>query len=126
MSITRPSWLVNVGCTDAEVKVLVTDAWFGHDLLKARLPARPSHPRALLTLCEGLALWHGTPLRVAVSADDNAAPCFERIFYGGAIVEPQSPLVTLEVRPLRARQRRARQGHVPGDFRQLRLLEDER
>ena len=126
MSITRASWMVSVRCTSAEAKVLVTDTWLGRDLLKARLPTSPCHPRALLTLCEGLALWHGLPLCVAVSADADAQHCFERIFYGGGNVDPRSPLVTLETRPLRARRGRARQGHVLGDFRQLRLVEDER
>ena len=124
MSITRASWMVSVRCMPTEAKVLVTDTWLGRDLLKARLPASPGHPRALLTLCEGLALWHGVPLCAAVSADENAKLCFERIFYGGGLVPPDSPLVTLEVRPLRARSRRGRGGL--GDFRQLRLLEDDR
>lgn len=124
MSITRASWMVRVRCTSAEAKMLVTDTWLGRDLLKARLPASPSHPRALLTLCEGLALWHGIPLCIAVSADADAQRCFERIFYGDGLVDPRSPLVTLEVRPARARSRRAREGL--GDFRQLRLVEDDR
>lgn len=29
------------------------------DVLKARLPLTPHHPRALLTLLEGLSLWSG-------------------------------------------------------------------
>ena len=41
----------------------------GHDLLKAHLPGYPGHPRALLTVLEGLALWCGMPLCVAISAD---------------------------------------------------------
>jgi hypothetical protein len=39
-------------------RLLVTDA-FGHDLVKARLPLYSEHPRALLTLLEGLALYAG-------------------------------------------------------------------
>lgn len=124
ITITRASWVASVHCTSAESKMLVTDTWLGRDLLKARLPASPCHPRALLTLCEGLALWHGVPLCVAVSADADAQRCFERVFYGDGIIDPRSPLVTLEPRP--PRQRRARRGHVPGDLRQLRLVEDDR
>ena len=41
----------------------------GDDLLKAHLPDYPDHPRALLTLLEGLALWCGAPLTVAISAN---------------------------------------------------------
>ena len=44
-----------------ELKLLVTSPE-GDDLLKARLPVRPPHPRALLTLLEGMALWSGEPL----------------------------------------------------------------
>jgi len=124
MSITRASWMVTVRCMSAEANVQVTDAWTGRDLLEARLPAGPCHPRALMTLCEGLALWHGLPLCVAVSADADAQRCFEQIFYGDGLVEPRSPLVTLEPRP--PRQPRARRGRAPGDLRKLRLAEDDR
>ncbi|OGS70546.1 MAG: hypothetical protein A2Y96_01715 [Firmicutes bacterium RBG_13_65_8] len=41
----------------------------GDDLLKAQLPDYPGHPRALLTVLEGLALWCGKPLDVAILAD---------------------------------------------------------
>ena len=41
----------------------------GSDLLKAHLPNYPDHPRALLTMLEGLALWCGQALCVAISAD---------------------------------------------------------
>ena len=40
----------------------------GHDLLKARLPVRSRHPRALLTLLEGVALCSGEPLYAVISA----------------------------------------------------------
>lgn len=41
----------------------------GDDLLKAYWREDPDHPRALLTLLEGLALWCGEKLSVAISAD---------------------------------------------------------
>lgn len=40
-------------------------------LLRAVLPL-PSHPRALVTLLEGLALWQGDALRVAVCVDGSS------------------------------------------------------
>jgi hypothetical protein len=58
----RP-WKGAVRVTPREVKVLVVDPEQG-DLLKARLPPVAQHPRALLTLLEGVALWQGQPLRV--------------------------------------------------------------
>jgi hypothetical protein len=123
MLISTTTWTAIVRCTSHETKVLVTDR--GGDVLKAKLSATPSHPRALVTLCEGLALWQGTPLRVAVSADDDARDYFERIFYAGDLVEPQSPLVLLEHHRPRPRARRKLHGRGLGDFRQLRLVEDE-
>ena len=46
----------------------------GDELLHGLLPLEPDHPRALLALVEGLALWVGQPLRVVISADDSADP----------------------------------------------------
>lgn len=124
MLYARPTWTVRVRCTNRDTKLLVTED--GDDLLKARLSTTPGHPRALVTLCEGLALWHGAPLRVAVSADDGARACIERILYAGDLLEPRSPLVVLEHQRPRPRARQRLHGRGLGDFRQLRLVEDER
>jgi hypothetical protein len=129
MLITKASWTVSLRCTRRGTKLLVTDTMMGEDLMKARLPNNPVHPRALMTLCEGLALWHGLPLCVAVSADEDAQRFFERVFYGDGLVEPASPLVMLEARPTRARSRTSRSDRLErglGDFRQLRLPEHDR
>jgi len=53
-----------------ELKLLVTSPE-GDDLLKARLPVRPPHPRALLTLLEGVALWSGEARRILSRGDRN-------------------------------------------------------
>lgn len=124
----RPTWAVRVHCTNRETKLLVTEDC--DDVLKARLSVTsvtPGHPRALLTLCEGLAMWHGTPLHVAVSADDDAQACIERILYAGALLEPEreSLLVEFEHQRPRIRPPRRIQGRGLGDFRQLRLVEDD-
>lgn len=39
------------------------------DLLVAEFSGYPDHPRALLFVLEGLALWKGTPLCVVIRAD---------------------------------------------------------
>lgn len=44
-------------------------------LLKARLPHSPTHPRAIETLCEALALWCGGKVRAALVADGPEAFC---------------------------------------------------
>ncbi|MGH7644292.1 MAG: hypothetical protein ACREMR_01770, partial [Gemmatimonadales bacterium] len=40
----------------------------GHEVLRAVFAGYPGHPRALLTLLEGVALWSGAPLCAAISA----------------------------------------------------------
>jgi hypothetical protein len=41
-----------------------------HDtILKARLSRSPSHPRAMVSLIEAIALWQGLPVRAALCAD---------------------------------------------------------
>jgi hypothetical protein len=123
MLIMRPRWTVNVRSTATETVMRVMQE--RDDVLKARLPAWPEHPRALLTLCEGLALWHGWPLRVAVSADADSQDNFERIFYADGLIEPQSPLVVLEHHLDAARRGRRIRG-VGGERRRLRIVRDER
>ncbi len=114
---TTGTYKVALRCRTEGLQLLVTD--MGDDVLKARLSPSPAHPRALVTLLEGLALWQGTTLAVAVSADENAQACFERVFYGdGGLFSPESPLVDIEHRLDNRRPRRLR---GLGDFRQLRL-----
>jgi hypothetical protein len=66
-------WRATVEVQPRQVKVLVTDS--EGDVLRARLRRPPCHPRALLTLLEGIALWSGArlsvALRVAPEADEG-------------------------------------------------------
>lgn len=88
-------------------RLLVTD-WFGHDLVKARLPVHSEHPRALLTLLEGLALYYGNRLYVAVSvaADVTKMPFDGEL--GEGLYPLDSALVRFEFIQLAARPRRLR------------------
>ena len=109
-------WTVVIRLTMETAWILMTDAE-GNDVLQARLP-RPRHPRALRTLLEGLALWGGWPLSVAISADELDAWSFEQDVFG--IDLERSPADLVDVRfllPLSARDRL----HVD-DFEALRLL----
>lgn len=115
----RP-WTGSVRATTRDVKVLVFDPQQG-DLLKARLPPTAQHPRALLTLLEGLALWRGQPLRVMVSAAsaDNGYPCWSGSgLFGDELWPGESQLVRYEVGG-----RALRPGRLVGlgDFRSLRV-----
>lgn len=115
----RP-WKGVVRATSREVKVLVFEPQQG-DLLKARLPLRAQHPRALLTLLEGVALWRGQPLRVVVSAasaDDGRPFWCDSGLFGDELWPGESQLVRYEVG---GRDSRPRRLVGLGDFRPLRI-----
>jgi hypothetical protein len=108
-------WKATLRVTQHEMKLLVTRP--EGDLLKARLGIPPSHPRALLTLLEGVSLWRGQPLCVALRVDERCPswPC-SRLF-GDELWPGESQLVRFEAAP---------RGHRPvplaglGNFRALR------
>ena len=115
----RP-WKGSVRVTAHDVKILVVDPQMG-DLLKARLPRGAQHPRALLTLLEGMALWRGQPLRVVISAAsaDDGYPCsFGSGLFGDERWPGESQLVRYEVG---GRDSRLRRLAGLGDFRRVRI-----
>jgi hypothetical protein len=90
-------------------------------LLKARLPAFPSHPRAAITVLEGLALWSGRKLPVALGVTASSASSIEGLLPDGPAWN--SPLVDLHLVDHPRRRRKTRIEGV-GDLRealQLRL-----
>jgi hypothetical protein len=112
------SWLAKLLlASDGSTKLLI-DGPDG-DLLKARMP-NPNHPRALLTLLEGAALWTGAPLCAAISAEGRLDPSRAVALFGGDW-PGDSALVRFVAAVPRARARRSRIAGV-GDFRQLHLL----
>lgn len=112
-------WRIAVEPTAANTKLLMTDP-DGNELLKAALPSTPNHPRALLTLLEGLALWAGQPLTAAISAGPALPRHVDAALFGGELLPCDSALVCYEVVEIH-RRRRTLSG--VGDFRQLRLLQ---
>jgi predicted NBD/HSP70 family sugar kinase len=64
-------WKATIRVGSREAKLLVTDKE-GDELMRARLPSHPDHPRALLTLLEALALWSGSPSVAAISVAASA------------------------------------------------------
>ena len=80
-----------------ELKLLVTSPQ-GDDLLKARLPVRPPHPRALLTLLEGVALWSGEPVLAVISAGAHRDAWLGSEEWGDELLAHRKP-----ARPLRLR-----------------------
>ena len=68
MGNTVQGWHATVEVRAATIWVWVTGA-NGRDVLRAALPRTPHHPRALLTMLEGLALCSGAPLGVVIGVD---------------------------------------------------------
>lgn len=59
--------------------------------------SRPSHPRALLTLLEGLSLWNGQPLYVALHVDENCLSEPGSMLLGDELWPAESALVQFEL-----------------------------
>ena len=102
--------------TRTEVLLLIASPEQG-DVLKARLPLRPPHPRALLTLLEGVALWGEEALTVVIAAAPDSPSWLDSGLFGDELWPGESQLVRFEVgghgRPKRLR--------GVGDFRALRV-----
>lgn len=114
----RP-WKTTLRTLPSEAQLLVTEPEHG-DVLKARLPMNPRHPRALLTLLEGLSLWQGRPLGVVISAGDASPPWIGSGLFGDELWPGESPLVVFNV-ALRGCPKRLA---GLGDFRALRACGD--
>lgn len=113
-------WQCTLRVTQSQAKLLLTDS--NGDLLKARMDLSPRHPRALLTLLEGLSLWSGQLLCVALSVDDSCRQ-WPVSLLGDELWPTETQLVRFDiVQPARRRSKLA----GVGDFRQLRLIEREK
>ena len=110
-------WPTTLRVTHQELKLLVTGPE-EDDLLKARLPIRPRHPRALLTLLEGLALWSGEPLYVVISAGKHRDDWLGSEQWGEELWPEESALVQFDLAAPLTRRRRMLSG--VGDFRDVR------
>ena len=92
--------------------LMVGTGWDGETLLKARLSTHPAHPRALLTVLEGLALWSGRRLPAALAAAGPSASSIEALLPDG--LDWDSPLVQIH---LVSRHRRRSRLDGVGDLR---------
>ena len=109
-------WTSALRLSGREVKLLITD-WEGSDVLKARFSASPQHPRAMLTLLEGIALYSGHRLDVALGADETCPSSLGSRLLGDELWPAESQLVEFHVVPRGPRRVRLR---GLGDFRALR------
>ncbi|MCA9559370.1 MAG: hypothetical protein H6826_15440 [Planctomycetes bacterium] len=90
------------------------------EILKAELPPRPNHPRALVTLLEGLAMWAGEPITAAIFAGRQLTLHYDEALFGDPLLPVDSALVHFDLLGPPGR-RRTLAG--VGDFRQLRLAQ---
>jgi len=111
------TYKVMVEPLDRAMKLLMTDL-DGNELLRAVLPAFPRHPRALLTLLEGLALWVDSRIHTAISVGPRADARSVEALFNGDLLPLDTALVHFEL--VGAAQRRRTIRGV-GDFRQLKL-----
>ena len=111
----RP-WHCTLQVTLKAATLLVRDG--NRDLLKARFEPHCSHPRALLTLLEGISLWQGKPLCVALSVADECLMGRCSTLFGDELWPGESQLVQFDI------VQRARPKYLPsvGDFRSGRRL----
>jgi hypothetical protein len=91
-------------------------------ILKARLRRDPSHPRALGTLLEAIALWQGMHVRAALAVDDEPTSCASSLCRGPFPDFGIDPLFTLDWVPVAARKRRRSGIAGMGQFRDLERL----
>ncbi len=89
-------WKITVHPRTWTTKLLLTGPQ-GDDLMKASLPTPQSHPRALLTLLEGLALWSGVPLDAAICVGDASGPLPDAASFGSPYPTEGSALVRVEL-----------------------------
>jgi hypothetical protein len=91
-------------------------------ILKARLRRDPSHPRALTTLLEAIALWQGMPVRAAVAVDDEATSFGTCLCHNAFLGIETTPLYTVDWVPSPGRGRRRMGIGAMGEFRDLERL----
>ena len=110
-------WSTTLRIGDEELKLLVTSPE-GEDLIKARLPRRPRHPRALLTMLEGVALWSGEPIYAVISAGKHRDDWLGCETWGDDLWPAESVLVHFDFATPPSRPHRTLRG--VGDFRDVR------
>lgn len=93
----------------------------GETILKARLSPSPSHPRAMATLLEAVALWQGAQVRAALCASEKDGGSDTSI-YREAFTDGGGPLYTLDWVPGPLERRRHRDVRGVGAFADLRQL----
>lgn len=111
---------MGISSNATETRVLAM-AGASDTILKARLGREPSHPRALPTLLEAVALWQGARVRAALCAGDRPPSCDSNLYR--AAFDFGGPLYSVDWVPgPLARRRPVRDVRGMGEFADLRQL----
>ena len=119
MSHEKRSFKAMIEIAPKAVRLLVTET--EGDVLKAEFRSYPGHTRALLFILEGLALWSGEKLCVAIHAAHGVDHSLGLGVFGGEDWPEESAL--LEFVLLEPDERGRRKASGVGDFRRLRRLQ---
>lgn len=119
MTHERRSFKAMIEIAPKTVRVLVTEAQ--GDVLKAEFRSYPGHTRALLFILEGLALWSGQKLCVAIHAEHGVDHSLGLGAFGGEEWPEESALIEFVLVETGERARRKLSG--VGDFGTLRRLD---
>ena len=120
MSHDRRSFKAMIEIAPKTLRVLVTEP--AGDVMKAEFRSYPNHTRALLFILEGLALWSGQKLCVAIHAEHPVDHSLGLGAFGGEQWPEESALVEFVFIETDRRRRHKLSG--VGDFRKLRRLDD--
>lgn len=113
-------WMAISPSVDATRVIAMAGA--NETILKARLSSQPSHPRALPTLLEAIALWQGTKVRAALCATERDGVS-DSSLYRTAFADFGGPLYTLNWVPAADSARLPHRDLAGiGDFEDLRQL----
>jgi hypothetical protein len=93
----HPRWHAMVEVSPHPIWVWGNEAR-GRDLMRCALPRSPAHPRALVTLLEGLALWSGAPLSVVLGVEHPVNDSLGLGFFGAEDWPADTALVSFFVR----------------------------
>lgn len=111
---------MGISASATETRVLAMDGP-SNTILKARLSREPSHPRALATLLEAVALWQGSRVRAALCADSEQLSSESSLYH--AAFDFGGPLYSIDWVPgALVRRRRTRDVSGMGPFADLRQL----
>ncbi len=115
-------WTAKVKICSERARLLVVDP-DNNDVIKATLPPFPKHPRALLSLLEGIAQWEGVRISCVISAEREWPDMLGSERWEVDLHTTSSALISVKYAVPRPSLGRGRRITGIGDFRDVRALE---